>query len=116
MGFLSVLGKIGKAAWFGLQVAQPSLSQIGAATPGPDPYDQISGVILDAEAIGEIVKAQGGTPLDKFNNALPLVKEAILRAEQRAGNELADETLFTSGAGKIVNGMVEVKKAFKKKD
>ena len=115
MGFLSVLAKIGKAAWFGLQVAQPTLAAVGQTIPGKDPYEQISGVVLDAEAIGEIVKIQGGTPLDKFNNSLPLVKQAIQRFEERAGNELADEDLFTAGAGEIVNGMVKVKKAFKKK-
>lgn len=115
MGFLSVLGKIGKAAFFGLQVAQPSLQAVGQAIPGADPYEQISGIVGDAEVIGEIVKAQGGTPLDKFSNALPLVKQAILLHEQRSGNELADEDLFTSGAGEIVNGLVKVKKAFKPK-
>lgn len=115
MGFLSVLGKIGKAMFFGLQVAQPSLQAIGQAIPGKDPYEQISGVVSDIEAIGEIVKAQGGTPLDKFSNALPLTAEVIRRAEERAGNEVFDESLFTASVGQIVNGFVGVKKAVRRR-
>jgi len=115
MGFLSVLSKIGKAMFFGLQVAQPTLRQIGSAIPGSDPYEKVSNVIGDIEAIGEIVKAQGGTALDKFNTALPLVSVAIRNYEERAGNEVADETLFTSGVGRVVNGLVDIKKSLKKK-
>jgi hypothetical protein len=65
-----------------------------------------------AETVGEIVKQQGGTKLDKLALILPQVKEVLRNSEFFAGRELVDEGLFEQGAAELIDAEVKLYKAF----
>ena len=113
MSLLSCLGKIGKGIWKGITYARPLAVAIGVAIPGPDPFENVANLIGTAEAVGEIVLAQGGTKLDKLTLILPKAKEAIRNSELLLHQELVDEALFTEGVSEVINGEVKILKAFK---
>jgi hypothetical protein len=54
-----------------------------------------------------------GTGAEKFAKALPLVVNALRASQILAGQDVDDEALLESGAGKILNGMVDVLNAVK---
>ena len=113
MSLLSFLGKVGKGIWKGVTYARPVAAAVGVAIPGPDPFESVANLIGTAETVGEIVRAQGGTRLDKFALILPVAEEAIRNSELLMHRELVDEALFTEGVTDVVNGEVKILKAFK---
>jgi len=113
MSLLSFLGKVGKGLWTGLRYAKPVVQAVGAAIPGRDPFEEVGELLGTAEAVGEIVKAQGGTKLNKLLLILPQAKKIILNSELLSGHELVDEVLFTEGVTEVINGEVKILKAFK---
>lgn len=113
MSLLSFLGKVGKGLWMGLRYAKPVLQSVGAVIPGPDLFEEVAELLSTAEAVGEIVKAQGGTKLDKLLLILPQAKKAILSSELLSGHELLDEGLFTEGVAELISAEVKILKAFK---
>ena len=113
MSLLSFLGKVGKGIWRGITYARPLAAAIGTVVPGQDPFESVANLIGTAEAVGEVVLAQGGTKLDKFKLTLPLAKEAIRNSELLLHRELVDEALFTEGVTDVINGEVKIFKSFK---
>jgi len=113
MSLLSFLGKVGKGIWKGIAYARPVAAAIGTAIPGPDPFEAVGNLLATAETVGEIVRQQGGTKLDKLALILPQVKEVLRNSEFFANRELVDEELFEQGATELINAEVKIYKAFK---
>ena len=113
MSLLSFLGKVGKGIWKGIAYARPVAAAVGAVIPGPDPFEAVGNLLATAEGVGEIVKQQGGSKLDKLVLILPQVKEVIRNSEFFAKQELADEALFEQGAIELIGAEVKIYKAFK---
>lgn len=112
----SLLSWLGRALhWLISPQAQP-LVNAGtalAATLGV-PLDFLGALIKivgNLEAIGEIVKAQGGTKLDKLNLALPQVEAVLKGSEIMAGREIIDEALFATAVQEYVQATVDFTKS-----
>lgn len=113
MSFLGKVGNVFKIALTGLRQANPVLEMVGKAIPGPDPLEQVSAAITAAEAIGEIVKQQGGTKLDKFPLVLEQATAIFKQTELVAHREIADEDKFGLGVRQVVQGIYNIKDSLK---
>lgn len=116
-GFTSVLKAIGQGVVkaFGIFAGNPVLQQVaGTYIPGASSLIQpIIGIVTAVERAFAIAKPDGKSGPEKFAAALPLVEQVIKNSELVAGHEIADEALLTRGAGKILDGVVDVLNSLK---
>lgn len=108
MGFLSVLGKIGKAVFVGVRAASPLLPflRVGGA------FGKIAALVGIAERVGDVVSGPG-TGAKKAEALLPLSADVIAASEIVAGREILNQTLFLQGVLKIQDGTHDVLKSLK---
>lgn len=116
-GFTSLLKAIGQGVVkaFGIFASNPALQSVAAAyIPGAAPILQpIIGIVAAVERAFAIAQPQGKSGPQKFQAALPLVEQVIRNSELVVGREIADEAMLTRGAGKILDGMVDVLNSLK---
>lgn len=111
MSLLSFLGKIGRGIWRGIAFARPLAAAIGTAIPRADPFESVANLIATAEAVGEIVKMQGGSKLNKLQLILPQAEVAIHNCELLAHRQVLDEILFMQGVRDLVEAEIKLLKA-----
>lgn len=96
----------------GLRTVQ--LAGTVAAAAAPEVGSEISAItsiIGNAEAVGEIVKQQGGTKLDKLQLVLPQVEAIIKDSEVVAGRQIIDEALFAKAVQEYAQATVDLTKS-----
>lgn len=70
-----------------------------------DTLEQLSGIIVFAEAFGQTMNLAGP---DKLKAATPMIAQAILQSSILADRKIANPELFHAGAQKIADGMADI--------
>jgi len=113
---VNLLQKIAKKLWNALKYIGPLSATVGQVIPGPDPFEAVGNVILAAEAIGEIVKRQGGNKLDKMQEVLPQAMAIVKATEFVSKHEILDEERFEQGVRQLVEAELTIVRSLKGKD
>jgi hypothetical protein len=113
MSFLGKPKTVGKYLLNVIAIAKPVAQTAGQVVPGPDVFEAIYALIVNIEVFAEIFKKQG-TRIDKFNLALPVVKDLIRNSEQFKLYNIPEDVL-TESARAYVNTTVKLLNAIKPK-
>ena len=83
-----------------LMPAPPAALDKGIAT-----LNQIAGIVIQVEAIGQTFAMAGA---DKLKAAAPLVADVILRSDVLVGRKIKDQALFSKAAGELAGAVADI--------
>lgn len=107
---LSFLKKLGQGIQKGIGIAGPFLPMFvpekyrGATEKTVDVLEQVAQHVIQAEAIGQALKAPGA---EKLKAATPMTHAALLASRMFAGKKIADPMLALRGSQKIADGIAD---------
>jgi hypothetical protein len=109
MSFLKRLGSIivkgaAIAAGFGPMISATVPGAAGVVTKVTDTLQQLVGIIVNVEAVGQVL----GTPgPDKLKAATPLVAQIILQSDFMVGKKIKNQELFQKAAAQFAGGAAD---------
>ena len=110
MGFLKKLGSILLKATEIITGFAPLLNQVALGGAISHDLEQIAGIVVQAEVMGQVLGQPG---VQKLMAAAPVVAQVILRSSLLAGRQIADPALFQRGCSEIAGGMADILSSLK---